>query len=301
MKRAANSHWLGHSTTAARKRARRQVVLADVAITPTTQERYYNGLREVLPLRSQAQSHMDVDESISSSWIQEVFEAGAPLYVVGDALSAISHFEPSLRKCLSKSWRMFSVWRKYEIPARAPPLTKFLVDAMVGFCLRYDWLVFAALLSLGFHALLRTGELLSIRPCDFMFGDSNGVLSLPATKSGTRNNMKESVAILDPTVLELCRQMVMLRNAQNLSHIPCWNSSGTIFRGFFNGLLQRVSLTRFGFKPYSLRRGGATADFQAHGQMERTLVRGRWKSSFVARLYITDALSYIPQITLTPH
>ena len=46
-----------------------------------------------------------------------------------------------------------------------------------------------------------------------------------------------------------------------------------------------------GFKPYSLRRGGATAYFRASGSMELTLERGRWSSARVGRIYINDGLA----------
>ena len=50
------------------------------------------------------------------------------------------------------------------------------------------------------------------------------------------------------------------------------------------------------FRPYSLRRGGATALFQETNSMETVL---RWESSKVARVYITDGLSYLPSIRPT--
>lgn len=34
--------------------------------------------------------------------------------------------------------------------------------------------------------------------------------------------------------------------------------------------------------------------------MEVVLVRGRWETSRVARIYIADALSYLPSIKLNP-
>ena len=46
-----------------------------------------------------------------------------------------------------------------------------------------------------------------------------------------------------------------------------------------------------GFKPYSLRRGGATAFFRATGSMEKTLDRGRWSSARVGRIYINDGIA----------
>ena len=35
--------------------------------------------------------------------------------------------------------------------------------------------------------------------------------------------------------------------------------------------------------------------------MEAALVKGRWQSSKVAKLYISDGLSYLPNIKMTSH
>ena len=53
--------------------------------------------------------------------------------------------------------------------------------------------------------------------------------------------------------------------------------------------VQEAGLPRCNWKPYSLRRGGVTTDFLHHGQLDRTMVRGRWASAKTARLYIDDA------------
>ena len=38
---------------------------------------------------------------------------------------------------------------------------------------------------------------------------------------------------------------------------------------------------------------------QTHGLMEKTLIRGRWKNSNVARLYICDGLAMLPRLSMT--
>ena len=52
-----------------------------------------------------------------------------------------------------------------------------------------------------------------------------------------------------------------------------------------------MAVESFGFKPYSIRRGGATAYFRVTRNMEATLDRGRWSSARVARIYINDGLA----------
>ena len=182
---------------------------------------------------------------------------------------------------------------------RAPPITQEIVLAMAGLSFKRGELTMAALLLLGFHALLRTGELLQVRPCDFLLDQEAGLVSLPSNKSGVRNNVRESVSLDDMTTLETLRAMLELRTALGMSRVACWDRSGSAFRDLFQRLLKEVCLEGHSFKPYSLRRGGATYEMQCHGQMERCLLRGRWENSNVARIYITDGLSLLPSLSMS--
>ena len=93
--------------------------------------------------------------------------------------------------------------------------------------------------------------------------------------------------------------MLELKHALGLSMVPCWDRSGSAFRSLFRTILQELGIEGLNFRPYSLRRGGATFEMQSHGLMERTLIRGRWKNSNVARLYICDGLAMLPRLTMT--
>ena len=64
-----------------------------------------------------------------------------------------------------------------------------------------------------------------------------------------------------------------------------------MFYSTFKKGLRWLGLEEFGFQPYSLRRGGATAYFRATRNMEMALDRGRWSSARVARIYLNDGLA----------
>ena len=63
--------------------------------------------------------------------------------------------------------------------------------------------------------------------------------------------------------------------------------------------MRRFDLEQHQFRPYSLRRGGATWLFQLSGSMGQALLKGRWSSTRVAKIYMSDALSYLPSLTFT--
>ena len=292
---AESRGWAARGTQAERREARRDVVLEDVGITANTLERYYFAVGRLAPVLALPRTVEELDEA---QWVQEEFEDGSPLYMVADALSGIHHFLPFTKKKLPESWRLYSIWRRYEVPCRAPPITQDIVLGMAGLALDQGQPL-AALLLLGFHALLRTGEILQLRPCDFLLGADSGLVSIPSSKSGVRNNTRESVSLHDPIVLDTVKAMLDVKRAFQLDNVPCWDKSGSAFRDNFQRLLKGLRVEHLQLKPYSLRRGGATYEMQQHGQMERCLIRGRWRNSNVARIYITDGLSLLPRLTMT--
>ena len=295
---ADNNFWGGFASRADRRRARADVVLTDVGVTTATLNRYYYAVSRLTPVLEAVNTDFELDKLVAD-WIQQEFEDGTPLYLIADALSGLHHFEPYTRRKLVKSWRLYGIWRKFEVPCRAPPLPQDILLAMSGYCLQEGDLIMSALLLIGFHCLLRTGELLAIRPADFLVGPDHGLVTLPSSKSGLRNNSKESVSITDPTTLEVTKAMLEAKTALGLHQTPCWDFSGSAFRSRFAAVLKALEVHDLNFKPYSLRRGGATWEMQQHGSMERVLVRGRWKTSTVARLYIADGLSLLPSLRMT--
>ena len=70
------------------------------------------------------------------------------------------------------------------------------------------------------------------------------------------------------------------------------------FRAHFDSYLRRFKLQHLGFRPYSLRRGGATWLVQSTGSMEIALLKGRWSSHRVARMYISGSVSKLPDLIL---
>ena len=68
----------------------------------------------------------------------------------------------------------------------------------------------------------------------------------------------------------------------------------------FSDCIKSLNLEGFEFRPYSLRRGGATCWFGRYGSLDRILVLGRWAGARTARIYINDGLAMLAQLKL-PH
>ena len=56
----------------------------------------------------------------AQEFIEFLWEEGEGQSLAADVLSAIQHYQPSMRRCLNGSWRLFKTWQRFEIPARAP-------------------------------------------------------------------------------------------------------------------------------------------------------------------------------------
>ena len=252
----------------------------------------------MLPVLESVSNLNNLDFAVSQ-WVEDSWADGEALYLISDALCGLHYFEPWSKRRIPNAWRLFSTWRKMEVPSRAPPLTAQLVRAMATYALAHQDLVSAALLLVGFYGLLRTGKLLALRTIDILVTTEHAILSLPNTKSGKRKGAHEMVHLEDPFTVEVIMALTRGRKEAGVSELPLWRYSGSAFRCRFYHYCHKFALDDFKFRPYSLRRGGATHHFQLTKSMDSALLLGRWESVRVAKIYISDALSFLPAMTLS--
>ena len=154
---------------------------------------------------------------------------------------------------------------------------------------------FGLSLRVAFFGLLRTGELLKIQAKDIYLTSPRGpaVVSLGLTKSGARQGAAESVTLFDTSVLpSLYRWKQRARPHTFLTEKPhAW-------RRLFNQALEGMGLSSLGFRPYSLRRGGATFFFQHHGSFDKLLIQGRWAAAKTARVYLNEGLAQLSELVV---
>ena len=152
---------------------------------------------------------------------------------------------------------------------------------------------------LGFHGLLRPGELMQVRAAHFIGARHPGVivLTLPWTKSGQRlQAVPESVILTEAVTIACARAVTLHLRPQDL----VYPGGDKQFRQEFRHCCKVAQLPAMSWLPYSLRRGGATAYFLAEGCLDKTVVRGRWKSAKTARGYIDQSLAALAHIAATP-
>lgn len=280
---------------AQRAKARLGLALEDRALTPSTRERYARGVRRVLHLL-EASPH-PVDE-VLADWIEEKYSEGEGVTTIADTLSGLRHFSPNLKGQLKRSWRLFQLWRRLERPRQAPPFPQAFIEALVARAIEEHQFGFGLCLALGFWGMLRTGEFLSITPRQLMQGRKDLVVQLGLTKTGKRRQQDENIVITHKPTLILAEFFIKERKALGTMYDPVYTSGNIEFRKQFRAAL---NFFHFGtqFRPYSLRRGGATAHFRQSGLMEATLIKGRWATNQAARQYIQEGLSVLAKLSVS--
>ena len=72
--------------------------------------------------------------------------------------------------------------------------------------------------------------------------------------------------------------------------------SSYLFRKAFDQGLEALGLSIGGFRPYSLRRGGATMYFTKNPSVDWLRVAGRWSSDRTVRMYVNDGLARLAEM-----
>lgn len=154
---------------------------------------------------------------------------------------------------------------------------------------------FGVSLLVGFYSMLRTGEILSLRSSSMMSGpkDKQVVISLGFTKAGKRQGAAESVILGYQPAVQLTKRWKPLVNPS-----ASFVSSSAKWRALFNERLSGLQLEKYQFRPYSLRRGGATFWFSKHQNLDKLLIQGRWASQKTARIYLNEGLAMLTSMDL---
>ena len=232
-------------------------------------------------------------DTLLAEYITRAWTHGLTRGEAGNALSACVNAFPDLRVRgrLFESWHLLSAWARLEVPCRAPPLPSIAALGMVWYLCSIRHFGLAFLVSAAYDGFLRTREMLSLTWNDVQVSRGSGVISLAHTKSGQRCAAYEASVMLDRMVPCLYHQAKAARPSGTSDDCYISPASEAEFYKLFNAALVALGLSNFGFRPYSLRRGGATAYYRRGRDMQATIDRGRWSSARVARIYINDGLA----------
>jgi hypothetical protein len=285
-----------------RRKVRSQLgALSDIVVSPATRKRYDEAVKRFFSWASENQivlptSVVDFDQLVAS-YIDFLWEDGEGRSLASNTVAGLQFFQPTLKRQLVCSWRLLGAWAKHEMPARAPPLTPDLVEALAGCALKLKLPHVSLAILIGFYGLLRTAEICNLSRGDMAISldPPTVVLNLGLTKGGARSGALESVTLNQQFLVKLCQAWVLNKQAGD-KLLP--KGPGD-FRKVFADLLRTLQLQEWGFKPYSLRRGGATDHFRRFNSLSATVVRGRWSSAKMARICLNDGLATLASFVFT--
>eukprot|EP00438_Fugacium_kawagutii_P002577 Skav219265 [mRNA] locus=scaffold1380:77928:89294:- [translate_table: standard] len=235
-------------------------------------------------------------DQLVAEYIESLWDDGAPKAQASYALAAIQFFRPPTKHQLVWSWKLVKTWHQIELPTRATPLTPDLLMSLAGQCFLWNQSRMGWLLVLGFGALLRTGELVTIQRQHVILPgqQSEAVLLLDQTK-GTKKTLLplDKVVITEKVVIHALQILTKgLQPRDSLSRM----SNGQ-FRRLWSQLLTHLNLQDCGYMPYSLRRGGATSNYKAGMSLDALVTKGRWQHVATARLYLDQGLQSLSAAT----
>ena len=160
----------------------------------------------------------------------------------------------------------------------------------------------AALLALGFHCLLRPGEMcrLTRRRVRLPGGAGPraavGMVVITDPKTARTGAKVQHVVIYDGLVIALCRLMwSTLLPDQSL---VAGNTCG--LERWFRRAMAALLLGERQFTPAGLRAGGATHDYLNGSTVERLMWRGRWAALSTLKHYVQECASVLATATLRP-
>ena len=262
--------------------------LRDLVIKPVTRKRYARMVNEFFRWRRERKlgairTERDMDRECAR-FLGYLWAEGEPKQKGADFVSGVQHYCEGMRKKLPRTWRWYGAWNRHEVGDHAPPMERKVALAIADIFWRWGFRRTAVLVLVFQHGYLRTGEALGLRKGDVVIGDTGkGILNLGVTK-GRRVEM---VTIDDGPLGRLLEEVTLTLGSGELV-----SEMGMVeFRWRFKAAVRKLGLKRIGYKPYSLRRGGATEDFKEHGRFDRAMMRGRWRSVAAARVYILEGLA----------
>ena len=273
--------------------------LRNLTVQPATRTRYDKALQQFFAFLTQNDIALPKQryllDSSASEYVEHLWSVGEGRALAADTIAALQDSQPQLRGQLHGTWRLLKTWNASEIPNRAPPMPVEVLEAMVGHAIFHGRPLFALSLLFGFYGLLRTGEILGLSKQHLAVASrhTSVLVSLGLTKGGRRHGASESVKISLEDVIRRTHQWLSSPSApKHLTDAP------HLWRKMFSETLESLGFSHLQFRPYSLRRGGATFQFRQEGCFDRLMVHGRWHALKTTRLYINEGMSILAELAV---
>ena len=214
--------------------------------------------------------------------------------LVKAALQGLGEKRYNLLGQLNPVWRVVTSWERGEPVEMRTPIPFTAWRAMLVTAVIWRWYACGVLLGIGFHCLLRPGELLLLTWGDIMLDACSHGLD----GSGAGPKTRFSGGRIQH-VLILCRWLCWYIGAVRKVFAPkstdrIFPFAYSCFLARWNELLFALSLPR-ACTPSSLRAGGTTHFHRSGAAREWIRLRGRWRVATSLEHYVQEAVAWLLQ------
>ena len=233
-----------------------------------------------------------------SEYVNRQYQDEASFNQAQIVATALRRFYPACRRSLNLTTQYLTNWSKGLTRRRALPLPLNVCMGMAGAaCARGDH-GFAISLLLGFVALLRSVEIVTLRARQIRIlrcGEA-AVLMFESSKGAVRRGTPETVMVHDRGVVQMLHHRIAGLPADG--HV--FGGSGRDLQACITRYAGYMGLVHPDLTPYCIRRGGATWHFGKYANLHATQHLGRWAQLNTAKLYIGEAMVAQAQCNLDP-
>jgi len=221
------------------------------------------------------------------------FEKGVPRYMYVYAITAVQDQLPICRPYLSIAWQIDRKWQVYESGQSRAVLPAVVVKAAVCVGCLWQWRSWAALILIGFSAMLHPAEIISLRRRDLVFPEDIGSeqqslfihLRDPKTARFAR---RQHGRIDDLQIINVCRSAFGEFSLDEFLYA----GSMHLFRRQWNAVMSRLGVphkqNESGATPGVLRGSGATFLYTNTEDIQWVAWRGRWSRVRTLEYYLQE-------------
>ena len=231
------------------------------------------------------------------------FDSGEKRYWVVLGVLGIQRSLRIAGPLLKNTWTLLRGWRRLEPIKSRVPLPFHVLQCLLIFCLvrgfqfhgqlRAEWWSVMIGCWLGYHALLRPGEVDALRMGDLLFPVDGEVAQGAALVVNIKNPKTRRV---------WNHQFALAEDEQLIRWLRWWSLACSRHQRFlrvsrrrwatlFKQAMEEMLLHGCQFTLGSLRGGGATHHFRVHKNVGQLQFAGRWARPETLRHYLQEALS----------
>ena len=227
-----------------------------------------------------------------------LYASGLPRYLLVYAITAVQDAYPRHRNFLSEAWQVDRKWQIVEPGACRPVLPVAAVRAAISVALLWSWHRWAALVTIGFLAMLHPGELLALCRKDLVFpedtlGHTTALFVHLANPKTARFARRQHGKIDDPIAVAFLFRLF----GNEAPSAKLYPASMYSFRRQWQAVLDRLGLpckaAAHGATPGVLRGSGATFFYQVTENIPLLAWRGRWSRVKTLEYYLQEVAAQV--------